>query len=188
MHDAESRTEETGVLQTAQTLRLRARDLRGPGRMVSGSHWRDITSWRYENRKPSCFFASQQSSIVTTRAVLLHFEFARQPLPARDLAQTESHLVRNRARAGLRLLQGLSFPASVHSATVDTTGNPPALHEAPGQGRACPPGGSGTAAPAQSNRRPTVQIARSPRRHSPNMSAGAGNACRSAVKTCSGKS
>jgi hypothetical protein len=95
--------------------------------------------------------------------------------------------VHNPVRAGLHSLRGGLFPASVHSATADTSGNSPARYEVPDQGRACPQGGSGRAAPARSNRRPTVQIVRWPRRHSPNTLAGAGNAYRSAAKTCSGR-
>jgi hypothetical protein len=98
---------------------------------------------------------------------------------------------RNRLATGVRAGPGSrpagSFPASVHSATADTTGNPAAWHEAPDQGRGCRQGGSGTTAPGSSNRRPTAQIVRSPRRHNPNTSADVGNACRSAVKTYTGR-
>ena len=51
-----------------------------------------------------------------------------------------------------------------------------------------PRAGSATAGPTSSIRRPTIQNARSPRRHRPNRSADAGNCSRPRATACAGKS
>jgi hypothetical protein len=62
-------------------------------------------------------------------------------------ARARANAVGSKARAGLGPRPAGAFPASVRSAMADTTGNPPAWHEARDQDRSCPPGGNGTTAP-----------------------------------------
>jgi hypothetical protein len=130
--------------------------MRGPGgrrgrATGSRSLWRDGRSRRGGAKPPTklAFFAAQQSAMTQASIVLARLSCfsahgcCRQSMQPRLVCAPIS----GRVRAGPGSRRAGSFPTSVRSATADTTGNPPAGYEAPDQGRACPPGDSGTIAP-----------------------------------------
>jgi len=71
---------------------------------------------------------------------------------------------------------------------ADTSARPEASSAARYRCRMSPRAGTAISAPASSIRRPTIRSARSPRRHRPSMSAGAGNCSRPAATTYAGRS